>query len=187
MSGAATEKPDGVKREKLRLEDQAGWKDYFFQGASLEEKKETEKSDESAAEPKDGGGAGDPSGGPTDGDTSEVNESGAENKAEGVEEGLGGARHFFSVGMTMKEGEESNADHGKEDRDFLVGGNGESESQHGNGDPDFHGKEGNCNHAEDSAYEHKAQEGGGDCPSGAPAHLCAEHADAEHGEKVIQS
>jgi len=90
----------------------------------LEEKKETEKSDESAAEPKDGGVAGDPSGGPTDGDPSEVNESGAENKAEGVEEGLGGARHFFSVGMTMKEGEESNASHGKEDRNFLIGGNG---------------------------------------------------------------
>jgi len=89
----------------------------------LEEKKETEKSDESAAEPKDGGGAGDSSGGPTDGDTSEVNESGAENKAEGVKEGLGGARHFFSVGMTMKECKESNADHGKEDREFLIGGN----------------------------------------------------------------
>ena len=78
----------------------------------MEEKKETEKSDESAAEPKDGGGAGDPSGGPTDGDPSEVNESGAENKAEGVKEGLGGARHFLSVGMTMKEGEEADASHG---------------------------------------------------------------------------
>lgn len=89
----------------------------------MEEKKETEKSDESAAEPKDGGGAGDPSSGPTDGDPSEVNESGAENKAEGVKEGLGGARHFLSVGMTMKECKESNADHGKEDRDFLIGGN----------------------------------------------------------------
>jgi hypothetical protein len=52
-----------------------------------------------------------------------VNESGAENKAEGVEEGLGGARHFLSVGVAMKEGEKSNADHGKENRDFLVGGN----------------------------------------------------------------
>ena len=90
----------------------------------MEEKKETEKSNESAAEPKDGGGAGDPSGGPTDGDPSEVNESGAENKAEGVKEGLGGARHFLSVGMTMKEGEESNASHGQENMDFLVGGNG---------------------------------------------------------------
>ena len=89
----------------------------------MEEKKETEKSDESAAKTKDVGGTGDPSGGPTDGDPSEVNESGAENKAESVKEGLGGARHFFSVGMTMKEGEESNASHGKEDRDFLIGGN----------------------------------------------------------------
>ena len=153
----------------------------------MAEKKETEKGDESAAEPKDGAGAGDPSGGPTDGDPSEVNESGAENKAEGVEEGLGGARHFFSVGMTMKECKESNADHGKEDRDFLVCNNGESESQHGNCNPNLHGKEGNSDHAEDSAYEHKAHEGGGDCPDGASAHLCAEHADAEHGEKVIQS
>ena len=52
-----------------------------------------------------------------------MNESGAENKAEGVKEGLGGARHFLSVGVAMKEGEESNASHGKEDRDFLIGGN----------------------------------------------------------------
>ena len=89
----------------------------------MEQKKETEKGDDSPAEPKEGGGAGNPSGGPTDGDSSNVNESGAENKAEGVEEGLGGARHFLSVGMTMKECKESNADHGKEDRDFLVGGN----------------------------------------------------------------
>ena len=88
------------------------------------EKKETEKSDESAAKTKNVSGAGDSSGGPTDGDPSEVNESGAENKAEGVEEGLGGARHFLSVGMTMKECKESNADHGQEDRDFLIGGNG---------------------------------------------------------------
>lgn len=78
----------------------------------MEEKKETEQSDESAAEPKDGGGAGDSSGDPTDGNPSEVNESGAENKAEGVEERLGGTRHFFSVGVTMKEGKESNAGHG---------------------------------------------------------------------------
>ena len=92
----------------------------------MEEKKETEKSDESAAEPKDGGGAGDPSGGPTDGDPSEVNESGAENKAEGVEEGLGGARHFLSVGVAMKEGEKSNADHGKEDRNLFISGNGKA-------------------------------------------------------------
>ena len=90
----------------------------------MEEKKETEKSDESAAEPKDGGGAGDPSGGPTDGDPSEVNESGAENKAEGVEERLGGARHFLSVGMTMKEGKEGDANHGQKDGDFLIDGNG---------------------------------------------------------------
>ena len=153
----------------------------------MAEKKETEQSDESAAEPKEGGGAGDSNGGPTDGDPSEVNESGAENKAEGVEERLGGARNSHSVGMTMKEGKESNADHGKKDRDFFIGGNGESESQHGNCDPDLHGKEGNSDHAEDSAYEHEAHEGGGDCPDSAPAHLCAEHADAEHGEKVIQS
>jgi hypothetical protein len=33
-----------------------------------------------------------------------VNESGAENKAEGVEEGLGGARYFLSLGTAMKEG-----------------------------------------------------------------------------------
>ena len=92
----------------------------------MEEKKETEKSDESAAEPKDGGGAGDSSGGPTDGDTSEVNESGAENKAEGVKKGLGGARHFLSVGMTMEKGEESNADHGKEHRDLFISGNGKA-------------------------------------------------------------
>ena len=92
----------------------------------MEEKKETEKGDESAAESKDGAGAGDPSGGPTDGDPSEVNESGAENKAEGVEERLGGARHFLSVGMAMKKGEEADASHGKKDRDFFVGGNGEA-------------------------------------------------------------
>ena len=92
----------------------------------MEEKKETEKSNESAAEPKDGGGAGDPSGGPTDGDPSEVNESGAENKAEGVEERLGGTRHFLSVGMTMKEREESNASHGKEDRNLFISGNGKA-------------------------------------------------------------
>jgi len=153
----------------------------------LEEKKETEKGDESAAEPKDGGGAGDPSSGPTDGDPRKGDESGAENKAEGVEEGLGGDRHFFSVGMTMKECKESNADHGKEDRDFLICSNGESKSQHGNCDTDFNRKEGNCNHAEDSAYEHEAHQGGGDCPYGASAHLCTEHADAEHGQKVIQS
>ena len=90
----------------------------------MEQKKETEKGDESPAEPKEGGGAGDSSGGPTDGDPSEVNESGADNKAEGVEERLGGARHFLSVGMTMKEGEESNASHGKENRELLIGGNG---------------------------------------------------------------
>ena len=90
----------------------------------MEQKKETEKGDDSPSEPKEGGGAGNPSGGPTDGDSSNVNESGAENKAEGVEEGLGGARHFLSVGMTMKEGEESNASHGKEDRELLIGGNG---------------------------------------------------------------
>ncbi len=89
----------------------------------MEEKKETEKSDESTAKTKDGGGAGDPSSGPTDGDPRKGDESGAENKAEGVEEGLGGDRHFFSVGMTMKECKESNADHGKEDREFLIGGN----------------------------------------------------------------
>jgi len=92
----------------------------------LEEKKETEKSDESAAEPKDGGGAGDPSGGPSDGNPSEVNESGAENKAECVKERLGGARHFLSVSVAMKKGEESNASHGQEDRDFLIGGNGKA-------------------------------------------------------------
>jgi len=92
----------------------------------LEEKKETEKSDESAAKTKDVGGSGDSSGGPTDGDSSEVNESGAENKAEGVEERLGGARHFLSVGMTMKEGKESNASHGKEHRDLFISGNGKA-------------------------------------------------------------
>ena len=90
----------------------------------MEEKKEAEKGDEGPAEAKGGGGGGDPIGGPTDGEPSEVNKSCAENKAEGVEEGLGGTRHFLSVGMTMKEGEESNADHGKENRDFLIGGNG---------------------------------------------------------------
>jgi len=153
----------------------------------LEEKKETEKSDESAAKTKNVGGAGDSSGGPADGDPSEVNESGAENKAEGVKEGLGGTRHFLSVGVTMKEGKESNAGHGQEDRDFLIGGNGQSKSQYGNCDTDFNRKEGNSDHAEYPSYEHKAHEGGGDCPDGAPAHLCAEHADAEHGEKVVQS
>ena len=88
------------------------------------EKKETEKSDESAAKTKNVSGAGDSIGGPTDGDPSEVNESGAENKAEGVEDGLSGARHFFSVGMTMKEGKEGDANHGQKDRDFLINGNG---------------------------------------------------------------
>lgn len=92
----------------------------------MEEKKETEQSDESAAETKERGGAGNPSGGPTDGDASEVNESGAENKAEGVEDGLSGARHFFSVGMTMKEGKEGDANHGQKDRDFLINGHGEA-------------------------------------------------------------
>ena len=92
----------------------------------MEEKKETEKSDESAAEPKNVSRAGDPIGGPTDGDSSEVNESGAENKAEGVEERLGGARHFLSVSMTMKESKESNASHGKEHRDFFIGGDGKA-------------------------------------------------------------
>lgn len=90
----------------------------------MEEKKETETSDESTAETKERGGAGNPSGGPTDGDASEVNESGAENKAEGVEDGLSGARHFFSVGMTMKEGKEGDAHHGQKGRDFLINGNG---------------------------------------------------------------
>ena len=103
----------------------------------MEQKKETEKGDESAAEPKEGGGAGNPSGGPTDGDASYVNESGAENKAKGVEEGLSGSRHFLSVGMTMKEGEEADANHGQKDREFFIGGNGESEGQHGDCDPDF--------------------------------------------------
>ena len=92
----------------------------------MEEKKETEKSDESAAKTKDVGGAGDSCGGPTDGNPSEVNESGAENKAEGVEERLGGTRHFLSVGMTMKESEESNASHGKKHRDLFISGNGKA-------------------------------------------------------------
>ena len=35
---------------------------------------------------------------------SEGDESAAENKAEGVEEGLGGAKHFLSVVITVKEG-----------------------------------------------------------------------------------
>ena len=112
---------------------------------------------------------------------------GGSNEAGGVEEGVGLAGHFRTVGEAVEEGEEAD-DRGAGPEGQADGeGDEEAEEEDGGEDTGLDHRKVEPSQTESAADGHEANETGGDGPDGATTHLRGPEADGDHGQKVIEA